>query len=250
MRRRAPVCKIERLSDQVEDVSVAHPVRLWYLGHNWFLWVHISAVINNLPIYGNINTTIQTVNGEVVLVTVSRSIHLLDVGDDWLNIKVCPIWCVSTECVCDTYRPSYFSSRKQDFGRLFCARHLIPSDTFPKKSVQIWYWYNIKAGFKISVECSLISCNFLLFAHNLFIFRLNLVQLFCLTFGQMFLLAIILLFSSFFSKGIFWFSWQYLFLTFCFFCQGILSLSAVMFATCSECKVFWYRYNARPLLTL
>ena len=91
MRRRAPVCKIERLSDQVEDVSVAHPVRLWYLGHNWFLWVHTSAVINNLPIYGNINTTIQTVNGEVVLVTVSRSIHLLDVDDDWLNIKVCPI---------------------------------------------------------------------------------------------------------------------------------------------------------------
>ena len=84
-----------------------------------------------MPGPGNINTTITTTDEEVVLVTVSWYGHLLEVGDGWLNIGVCPICCVSTEVVHDTYIPSYLSSRKQYFGRLFHARHPIPSDIPP-----------------------------------------------------------------------------------------------------------------------
>ena len=134
MPRRAPVVKILHPADQVKDVSVVRSVRMWDCGQYGYLWVHPSAVINILPGNGNINTTIQIPYREVVLVTVSRSGRLIEVEDGWLNSCVIPIFCVSPERVCDTYRPSYFSSRKQDFSRLFHACNLIPSYTFLKRS--------------------------------------------------------------------------------------------------------------------
>ena len=141
MPRQAHAGKIRRLSDRVQNIAVVCSVILWHCGCDGFLWFHPSAVINILPGSGNINTTIQNPDGEVVPVTVSRSGCLLEVDDGWLNSGVCPIWCVSTDCVNNTYRPSYFSSWQQDLGLLFCACHPIPSDTFPKRSGQLWYWY-------------------------------------------------------------------------------------------------------------
>ena len=63
------------------------------------LWVHPSTVINILPGYGNINTTIQTSDVEVVLVTVSRSGCLLELDYGWLIIGARPIYCFGRECV-------------------------------------------------------------------------------------------------------------------------------------------------------
>ena len=96
------------------------------------LWVHPSAVINVPPGSGNINTTIQTPKEEVVPVTVSRSSHFLEVEYGWLNRGVHPIHCVRPDCVCDTYRLSYFSIQKY-LNRFFCACHPIPSDNFTQR---------------------------------------------------------------------------------------------------------------------
>ena len=88
------------------------------------MWVHPSAVIK-IPVgSGNINTTIQTINREVVPTIVSCSGSLIEVDSSWLTSGVHPILFVNTECVCDTYRPSYFSS----------ACYPIPSETFSKRS--------------------------------------------------------------------------------------------------------------------
>ena len=129
---RAPVGKIRSPDDQAKDVTVVCSVRIWYCGHNGYLWFHPSAVINIPPIYGNTNITIQTHDGEVVLVTMYWSGCLLEVDDGWLNSGVLPILCVIPDCVHDTYRPSYFSSWLQDLSRLFRTRHPIPSDTLTK----------------------------------------------------------------------------------------------------------------------
>ena len=77
MTRQDPVVDIQSLADQVEYVSVVCYVRLWYLVCDGYLWFHLSAVINIPTGSGNINTTIQTLNGEVVPVTMPWSSHLL-----------------------------------------------------------------------------------------------------------------------------------------------------------------------------
>ena len=97
MPQRDPVGKIRRLSDRVEDVAVVLYVRLWDSGHDGSLWCHLSAIINILPISGNINNTIQTPDGEVVPVTVSQSGSFLEVDDGWLNSGVYPFFCVRPE---------------------------------------------------------------------------------------------------------------------------------------------------------
>ena len=45
-------------------------VRISDCGHNGSIWFHPSAGINIPPVYGNINTTIQTPEGVVALTTV------------------------------------------------------------------------------------------------------------------------------------------------------------------------------------
>ena len=67
-------------SEQVEYVTVIWPIVLWVCGHNGSLWVHPIVVINIIPGYGNINTTTQNTNGEVVLVTVYWSGSLIEVN--------------------------------------------------------------------------------------------------------------------------------------------------------------------------
>ena len=108
----SPEGKIRRPDDVVEDAPVDLTVRLWYCGHGRSLWGHPSAVIYIPPEYGNISTTIQNPKGEVVLITVSHSGCLVRVENGWFNIGACPIFCVSPECVCNTYQefyiPSYF----------------------------------------------------------------------------------------------------------------------------------------------
>ena len=73
MPRQALVRKILSPHDQVEDVAVVCSARFWDCGHNGSLWINPSAVINVLSVPGNINTTIQTPDGEVVPITVSWS---------------------------------------------------------------------------------------------------------------------------------------------------------------------------------
>ena len=104
--------------------------------------------------------------------------------------------------------------------------------------------------------CSLISCNFLLFACNLikFIARfwincfLAFGSIFSLAsknlIGPTFLLVVILLFSSFLSYEIWRHSWLSSSLKFFFFCEGIVSLLTVMFLTFSKCKVSSSGYAA------
>ena len=99
MPHRSSIGKIQRLSDLVKDVAVVNSVRLWDLGHDGSLWVHPSAVINIMPRSGNINTTIQTTDGEVVPVTVSWPGRVLEVGYVWLNSGVLPIISVRPEYV-------------------------------------------------------------------------------------------------------------------------------------------------------
>ena len=74
-----PVGEIRRTADLVEDVAVVRSVRLGDCGHYGSLWFHPSAIINIPPGYRNINTTIQTPNGELVLITVSQYNILLEV---------------------------------------------------------------------------------------------------------------------------------------------------------------------------
>ena len=64
-------------------------------GHNGYLWVHPSAVINIPPGYGNISNTIETPEEEVGMITVSQSGYLVEVDCGLLNSGVFPIRCVS-----------------------------------------------------------------------------------------------------------------------------------------------------------
>ena len=139
MPQQSPVGDIWSPSYRIEDVAVALTVRLWDRGNDMSLWVHPSSVINIAPIYGNISTNIQTPEEEVVPITVSRSGFLFGLDDGWLNIRIHPIFCVIPEWVCDIYqefyRPSYFSRQRYP-SRLFCTRHQILNDIFPKQSAQ------------------------------------------------------------------------------------------------------------------
>ena len=139
MPQQSPVGDIWSPSYRIEDVAVALTVRLWDRGNDMSLWVHPSSVINIAPIYGNISTNIQTPEEEVVPITVSRSGFLVGLDDGWLNIRIHPIFCVIPEWVCDIYqefyRPSYFSRQRYP-SRLFCTRHQILNDIFPKQSAQ------------------------------------------------------------------------------------------------------------------
>ena len=128
----APVGNIRSPDDQLEDVAVVFYVRLWDCGHNGYLWDHYYAVININPVSGNISTTIQTPEGEMVPITVSRSVQLIEVEDGWLNRGVCTIFCVSPEWVCNNhqvfYIPYYFSIQQRYLSRLFRTRHTILSE--------------------------------------------------------------------------------------------------------------------------
>ena len=130
------VGKIRRPVGRVGDVTFVFSDRLWDSGHNGSLWVHPSVVINILPISGNINTTIQTYEGEVVTITVYLSGILLEVEDGWFNSMVRVICCVIPEWVHNTYQvfyvPSYLNIWQQDLNRLFRTCHMIPSDTVLK----------------------------------------------------------------------------------------------------------------------
>ena len=137
MPQKSPVGEIRRPSDQVEDIAVARYFRLWYCGRDGSLWFHPILVINISPVSGNISTTIQNPNWEVVPITVYWYGLFLEVDNVWLNSGVCIIHCVSPKWVCDSKKPSYFGSQKQYFSRFFCALHLIPSDIFPKHSGQL-----------------------------------------------------------------------------------------------------------------
>ena len=94
MPRQPPVGEILNLADEVKYVAV---VRLCDCGLDFLLSVHHSAVINILPGSGNINTTIKTPDGEVLLVTVSQSGHFLEENNYWLNSGVYPIHFISPE---------------------------------------------------------------------------------------------------------------------------------------------------------
>ena len=98
------------------------------------MWVHPSVVINFLPGSGKINTTIKSIDAEVVPITVSRYGCFLEVDNSLLNIGVRPILFVNSEWVLDTYRPSYLISRQQYLIRLLSNLHPIMSDIFPKLS--------------------------------------------------------------------------------------------------------------------
>ena len=140
----APVGKIRRPADWVEDVSVFICVRLWDRGHNGYLWVHPSLVIN-IPLgSGNISTTISTPVLGLVPMTVFRSGWLVEVDDGWLKSGVHKILCVSPEWVRDThrvfYRPFYFISWQQYMSWLFCTCHPILSDTILNKSGHL-FWF-------------------------------------------------------------------------------------------------------------
>ena len=95
--RRAPEGEIRSLAYQVENVAVIRYVSLWDRGHDGSLWFRLSAVINIPPGSGNINSTIQAPDGEVVPVTVSRSGPFLEMDDSWFNSEVRPIFCASPE---------------------------------------------------------------------------------------------------------------------------------------------------------
>ena len=110
----APLRKMRSPSYQVEYVAVDFSVIIWDHGQNGPLWVHPNTVINIPPGFGHINTTIQTLDREVVPITVSQSGLLLGVDNGWFNSGVSVILCVSPAWVCDIYIPFYLSSRKQD----------------------------------------------------------------------------------------------------------------------------------------
>ena len=104
MPQRSPVGDIQLNFDVVEYVEVAHTVIIWYCVHDGYLWIHPSAVINILPGYGNISTTIQTPDRGVFPINVSHFCCLVEVDYGWLNSKVCKIFCVGPEWVFDTYQ--------------------------------------------------------------------------------------------------------------------------------------------------
>ena len=79
MPRQDPVGEMKCLADRVKDVAIFFSDGLWDRGHDGSLWFHHIVIINIPPGSGNINTTIQNPDGEVVLVIVSRSGYLLDV---------------------------------------------------------------------------------------------------------------------------------------------------------------------------
>ena len=97
MPRQAHAGKIRRLSDRVQNIAVVCSVILWHCGCDGFLWFHPSAVINILPGSGNINTTIQNPDGEVVLVLLSWYSHLLEVDYGWLTSGILTSYCFSPE---------------------------------------------------------------------------------------------------------------------------------------------------------
>ena len=63
MPQRDPVEDIRRPYERVKDVTVVLYIILWNRGHDGYLWVYPSVVINIAPGSGNINTTIQTPDG-------------------------------------------------------------------------------------------------------------------------------------------------------------------------------------------
>ena len=104
MQKRPAVCEIQCSADGLKYVAVACTVRLWESGHYGFLLVHSSVTINIPTGYGNTSTTIQTPEGVLVLITVSRSGCLVGFSDGCLNSRVNKIHCVSPEWVRDTYQ--------------------------------------------------------------------------------------------------------------------------------------------------
>ena len=91
MLQKSPVGEIQHLDDEFEYVVVACTARLWYCGHNGYLLVHISAVINILPGSVNISTTIRTPKLEVFPITLSHSGRLVVVGYGRFNSGFYPI---------------------------------------------------------------------------------------------------------------------------------------------------------------
>ena len=71
MSRRSLVGEIRCPAARVKYVAVSYTVRLWDSGHNGYLWVHPSVVINISSGSGNISTTIQTFEGKAVSIAVS-----------------------------------------------------------------------------------------------------------------------------------------------------------------------------------
>ena len=110
----SPVGEILSPDEQWKDVAVVCSVILWDCGHKGSVWVHLSAIINIPPVSGNISTTTQNPEGEVIPITVSHYVCLVEVEGGCLNSRIHPIFCVSPEQVHDThqvfYRPFYFSS--------------------------------------------------------------------------------------------------------------------------------------------
>ena len=72
MPRKSPIGEILRLAERFGYVAVVFYVRLWDCGNDGSLWVHPSAVINIPSGSGSTNTNIQTTDGEVVPINVSR----------------------------------------------------------------------------------------------------------------------------------------------------------------------------------
>ena len=135
MTRIAPSDESWSPSEKVEFVVVSCNVIPWDHGHDGSLWVHSSALINILPRSGNISTTIQNPEGGLVLITVSRSGWLVEVGYGWLISGVYPIFYMGPEWVRGTYQelygPSYFSQQRY-LSRLFRTHHQIPNDAVSK----------------------------------------------------------------------------------------------------------------------
>ena len=165
MPRQSPTGKIWSPAGLFKDVAVVLSIRLWDHGHDGYLWVHPSAVINIPPRYGNINTTIKTIDGKVFTVTLSWYGRLLEVDDGWLNSGFLHIHCVSPEWVSNTYIPSYFSSWQQDLTWLFRTRHPIPIDTFSKRSA------HLLVDCQVNLENILLFPLELLFSHFVQLFR-------------------------------------------------------------------------------
>ena len=85
MPQHASVSKILRLSDGVKYVKVPHTVSIRDYGSDGYLWIYPSAVINITPgsSDSNISNTLQTLKGEVILITVYPSGCLVGLGDGW-----------------------------------------------------------------------------------------------------------------------------------------------------------------------
>ena len=88
MTRQDPVGEIRSSAEQVKYVAVVCSVRLWDFVPDGYLWVCPSWGIDNLPRSGNINTTIEAPNREVVPFNVSQFCRLLEVDGGWLKSGV------------------------------------------------------------------------------------------------------------------------------------------------------------------